>query len=236
MKHFLMSLLFGLAMIGSASAQMPVIDNANLTQAQQIASNTQQILDADKSIMNYTQKTLQAVTGDRSSDAQGQLSQMALGSGFSMGSAPSLSSVISGGALSFTDMGSGSQNIVSTLLSGLQLVSSITGVGTSHPNDRAYTNAVNVASTLTGLVNSTQGAITNRTQSFKTGAQSIGSSKDIKASIDQNSQIQVQTGQTINELTGVMNNAVTAANQANLDRIAQESAVARAISASPQTR
>ena len=212
MKHFLMSLLFGLAMIGSASAQMPVIDNANLTQAQQIASNTQQILDADKSIMNYTQKTLQAVTGDRSSDAQGQLSQMALGSGFSMGSAPSLSSVISGGALS------------------------ITGVGTSHPNGLVYMNAVNVASTLTGLVNSTQGAITNRTQSFKTGAQSIGSSKDIKASIDQNSQIQVQTGQTINELTGVMNNAVTAANQANLDRIAQESAVARAISASPQTR
>ncbi len=136
MRYFLISLLFGLAMIGTASAQMPVIDNANLTQAQQIASNTQQILDADKSIMNYTQKTLQAVTGDRSSDAQGQLSQMALGSGFSMGSAPSLSSVISGGALSFTGMGSGSQNIVSTLLSGLQLVSSITGMGTSHPNDR----------------------------------------------------------------------------------------------------
>jgi hypothetical protein len=41
--------------------------------------------------------------------------------------------------------------------------------------------------------------------------------------------VQIQTGQTINEMTGVVNNAVTAANQANLDRIAQDSAVARAM-------
>jgi len=40
---------------------------------------------------------LQAVTGDRSSLAQGSLAQMALGGGFSMGQAPSLGSVISGG-------------------------------------------------------------------------------------------------------------------------------------------
>ena len=220
------------AMTVPCLAQLAVIDNANLTQAQQIASNTADILKSDQQIMQFTQKTLQAVTGDRTSTAQGQLSQMALGSGFSMGSAPSLSSVIGGGTLSFTGMASGSQNIVSQMLSGLKLLNSLTGLGSasSHPNDKAYTSAVNVASTLTGLVNSTQGAITTRTQSFKSGGQSIGSSSDIKGSIDQNSQIQIQTGQTINELTGVMNSAVTAANQANLDRIAQESAVARAMS------
>lgn len=232
MKVLLTVLTVWFAMTGACFAQMAVIDNANLTQAQQIASNTSEILKSDQQIMQYTQKTLEAVTGDRSSIAQGQLSQLALGSGFSMGSAPSLSSVISGGTLSFTGMAAGSQNIVSQMISGLQLLNSLTGLGTasSHPNDKAYTNAVNVASTLTGLVNSTQGAITTRGQSFKTGGQAIGSSKDIKGSIDQNSQIQIQTGQTINELTGVMNNAVTAANQANLDRIAQESAVARAMS------
>lgn len=232
MKRALVIVPAFLVMTGPGFAQMAVIDNANLTQAQQIASHTADILKSDQQIMQYTQKTLQAVTGDRTSTAQGQLSQMALGSGFSMGSAPSLSSVISGGTLSFTGMAAGSQNVVSQMLSGLQLLNSLTGLGTgsSHPNDKAYTSAVNIASTLTGLVNSTQGAISTRSQSFKSGGQSIGSSPDIKGSIDQNSQIQVQTGQTINELTGVMNNAVTAANQANLDRIAQESAVARAMS------
>ena len=48
---------------------------------------------------------------------------MALGGGFSMAQAPSLGSVISGGALSFAGMGSASQNIVSTLINGLQLES-----------------------------------------------------------------------------------------------------------------
>ncbi len=66
----------------TALAQVPVIDGANLTQSQQTASNTKQILSTDQSILSNVQKTLQAVTGDRSSLAQGSLSQMALGGGF----------------------------------------------------------------------------------------------------------------------------------------------------------
>ncbi|RVO97608.1 conjugal transfer protein, partial [Sinorhizobium meliloti] len=37
----------------------------------------------------------------------------------------------------------------------------------------------------------------------------IGQAKDIKGSIDQNTQLQVQAGLTINELIGVMNGAVS---------------------------
>ena len=57
----------------------------NLTQAQQTAANTKQILATDQAILSNVQKTLQAVTGNRSSLAQGSLAQMALGGGFSMG-------------------------------------------------------------------------------------------------------------------------------------------------------
>ena len=215
----------------TAHAQVPVIDSANLTKAQEIATSTQQILAADRQIMQFTQKTLQAVTGDRSSLAQGSLAQMALGGGFSMAQAPSLGSVISGGALSFAGMGAGSQNIVSTLINGLQLVQTLTGLtnGQAHPVDTAYKNSVNVAATLSGLISSTQGAVQSRSSAFTTGSQQIGRAPDLKGSIDQNTQIQVQTGQTINELNGVVNNAAAAANQANLDRIAAESAVARAM-------
>ena len=139
--------------------------------------------------------------------------------------------MISGGALSFAGMGSNSQNIVSTLINGLQLVQTITGLtsGQSHPVDTAYKSSVNVAATLSGLINSTQSAVQQRSSAFKQGGQQIGQAQDLKGSIDQNTQVQVQTGLTINELNGVANNAAAAANQANLDRIAAESAAARAM-------
>ena len=221
----------GLAVAPQANAQVPVIDSANLTKAQQIATSTQQILTADQQILQFTQKTLQAVTGDRSSQAQGSLAQMALGSGFSMAQAPSLGSVISGGALSFAGLGAGSQNIVSTLINGLQLVQTITGLanGQTNPVDTAYKNSVNVAATLSGLINSTQSAMQTRSQAFTQGGQQIGTAQDLKGSVDQNTQVQIQTGQTINGLNGVVNNAAAAANQANLDRIAAQSAAARAM-------
>lgn len=228
---FATAVLFTALGLAPTRAQVPVIDNANLAKAQQIASDTKSILTADQQIMQFTQKTLAAVTGDRSSQAQGSLAQMALGGGFTMAQAPSLGSVISGGALSFAGMGSGSQNIVSTLINGLQLVQTITGLanGQSHAVDTAYKNSVNVAATLSGLINSTQSAVQTRSQAFTQGGQQIGSAQDLKGSVDQNTQVQIQTGQTVNELNGVVNNAAAAANQANLDRIAAESSAARAM-------
>ena len=235
MKPIVFSMMVVALSSASALAQVPVNDAANLAKAQEIATNTQAILQADRDILTNTKKTLEAITGDRSSQAQGSLAQMALGGGFSMGSAPNLGSVISGGALTFTGMGSGSQGIVSNLINGLQLVKSITGLinGSARPTDQAYQNSVNVAATLTGLVSSTQGAVQSRSSAFMSGGSQIGSSPDLKGSVDQNSQIQIQTGQTINELTGVVNNAVTAANQANLDRIAAASAAATAMTYRP---
>jgi len=227
-------ILFLTLISGQALAQVPVIDSANLTQSTQIATTTQSILKADQQIMKYTQKTLQAVIGDRSSQA-GQLSQMALGGGFSMGSAPSLGSVLSGGTLSFGGMGVGSQNIVSTLLQGLQLAKTISGLtsGQTTTFDQSYANSVNVASTLAGLVDSTQGAVQQRSSAFTQGAGQIGQAADLKGSVDQNSQIQVQTGQTVNEMIGVLNNAVAAANQQNLDRVAATSSASKAMTFAP---
>jgi hypothetical protein len=220
---------------GTTLAQVPVNDAANLAKAQEIASSTRQILETDREILTNTQRTLQAITGDRSSVAQGSLAQMALGGGFTMASAPSLGSVISGGTLAFGGMGSDAQGIVSNLINGLQLVRSITGLinGSSRPTDQAYQNSVNVAATITGLVSATQGAVQQRSSAFMQGGNQIGSAPDLKGSIDQNTQVQIQTGQTVNELTGVVNTAVTATNQANLDRLAAASAAANAMTYRP---
>lgn len=219
-----------------AVAQVPTIDNANLAKAQEIATTTSNILAADRQIMQFTQKTLQAVTGDRTSQA-GQLAQIALGGGgFSMGSAPSLASVISGGSLSFSGMGGGSQNIVSSLINGLQLVRTISGLinGQTTPMDKSYSQLVNTAGTITGLVDSTQSAVQTRSTAFKSGAGQIGQAQDLKGSVDQNSQIMVQTGMTVNELIGAVNTATAAANQPNIDRMTAISQATRALEYRPQ--
>ena len=222
------------AFIGVAGAQVPVYDEANFTQAKETASNTQQILTTDKDILQNVQKTLQAVTGDRTSTAQGSLAQMALGGGgFSMGNAPSLGSVISGGALSFAGLGGQSQGIISSLINGLNLVKTLSGMSSPLSTDKAYTNSVNTAATIVGLINSTQDTVKSASSAYSSGAQQIGSSPDVKGSIDQNSQIQAQNGQSIIQLNGSVNTTAAAANQANLDRIARYSAAARAMEFKP---
>ena len=219
----------------SAFAQLAVIDSANLTKAQEIATTTNNILTQEQQILTQTKKTLAAVTGDRASVAQGSLAQMALGGGFTMAQAPSLGSVMSGGALSFAGLGGNSQSVVSALINGLQLVKSVTGLinGQTTTGDKAYQNSVNVAGTVAGLVNATQTAIQARNGAFTTGGQTIGSAPDLKGSVDQNTQVQIQTGQTVNELIGAVNTTTTAANQANLDRIAIQSQAAAALQYRP---
>jgi hypothetical protein len=232
-RAMLASCVAFLFLVSGAHAQVPVIDGANLTQSQQTATNTKQILSIDQNILANVQKTLQAVTGDRSSLAQGSLSQMALGGGFSMGSAPSLGSVISGGQLSFAGLGGNSQQIISSLISGLNLVKTLSGLQSGLPSDKAYLNSSNTAQLILGLINSTQGTVTSASNAYTSGAQQIGGAPDVKGSIDQNSQIQAQNGQSIVQLNGAVNTAAAAANQANLDRIAALSAAARAMQFRP---
>ncbi len=87
----------------SAFTQTPVIDHATLTQATQTASNTAQIMQTNQQILQYTQQTYNAVTGSR---ATSTLSSIGLGSGFSMSSVPGLSSLLGGGGISMSGLGS----------------------------------------------------------------------------------------------------------------------------------
>ena len=91
-----------LAPAGAACAQVPVIDSATLTQATQTARNTAQIMDSNQQILTTVNKTLAAVSGSRTTSS---LSLLGLGSGFSMSSVPSLSSILGGGGVSMAGLG-----------------------------------------------------------------------------------------------------------------------------------
>ncbi|MFZ3179689.1 MAG: type VI secretion protein [Methylocystis silviterrae] len=202
MKTPLLICLALLASADAAHAQMAVHDNPTFSQAQQTASNTAQIMNSNERILNTVNETLAAVTGNRST---GSLSSMGLGGGFQMSSVPELGSLLGGGSLSMNGLGSYGA-LASDIINGLNLVKTLTGGSSAAtPTDQAYSGAVNTSAAVTAAVAGGQAASTARSSAFQGAQGHIGSSADIKASVDQNSQIQTQTGLTINELIGSVN-------------------------------
>lgn len=217
-----MNVLFGAAAIAAVSltpaqAQMPVIDNAVLTQATQTAGNTANIMQTNQQIMTFTQQTLAAVTGNRST---GSMATAALGSGFSMASAPSLTSLLGGGGMNWGSLGSFG-NAAATIINGLNLVRTLSGAASATSGtDQAYAGAVNTTAALTGIIQGAQSAATSRTTALQGSSAQIGTAPDIKGSIDQNSQMQIQTAQTINEVIGAVNNTNAALNAQQMQDLA----------------
>jgi hypothetical protein len=233
MRKLEKSLVVGLAVIaaivgwaGGAWAQVPVIDAATLTQATITASNTAAIMNTNQQILTQVQATLTAVTGNRPT---GSMTTAALGGGFSMSSAPSLSSILGGGQMSWGNLGSFGQ-VAATIVNGLNLVKTLSGNpsgGTLSGSDAAYQGAVNTAAALAGVVAGAQTAAATRTAALQGSGALIGSAPDIKGSIDQNSQMQVQTALIINELIGVMNGANASLNAQQMQELAGQSTAAR---------
>lgn len=214
---------------GSALAQVPVRDDATLTQATQTAQHTSQIMKSNDNILQTVNKTLEAVTGNRSTES---IASAALGNGFSMGGAPNFSSIM-GGQMSWGNLGEFGKT-AATILNALNLVKSLSGRSTDlSGTDKAYQGAVNTATALTGMIQGTQSSATQRAQAFKQAGALIGTAPDIKGSIDQNSQVQTQTAQTVNELIGVMNASNAALNAQQLQELAAQAKLARTMTYDP---
>ncbi|MER8573511.1 type IV secretion system protein [Mesorhizobium sp. M0051] len=187
---------------------VPVIDGANLKVAKETAMTTDKILNTNKDILSTVEDTLKAVTGDRGGDAN-QMQNLAVGNGFSVSSMPSFDSIMSGGVPNFGGMGGDISKIATTFINGLQLVKSLSGKSNSgFSSDKSYEELMNTVLGVSALVTGSQQAVTTRRSALEQAGQSIGQAQDIKGSIDQNTQLQVQAGLTINELIGVMNGAV----------------------------
>ena len=217
-----------------AFAQVPVIDSANLSAAQSTASNTADIMASNQAIKNLSNQILQSVTGNRTSDAQGGgLMGAGLGGGNSVAQAPSWGQLMSGGPMSWGALSGNSTDLASKLINGLQLVKSLasafkgnsTGSSDASPIDNVYGGSVNTATMLSALTSQASQGVTARSGAFNQAAGIIGSAADVKGSIDQNTQVQVQTGQTINELIGVANGSVAALNADLIRRLTQQSQV-----------
>ncbi|MFI3904468.1 type IV secretion system protein [Ochrobactrum sp. S1502_03] len=205
--------------VAYAAGGVPVIDETNYKVAKQTSETTEKILGTNNEILTTVEETLKAVTGDRGGDAN-QMQNLAVGNGFSVSSMPSFDSLMSGGVPNFGSMGGDIAKVASTFINGLQLVKNLSGqANSSFSGDKSYEQMVNTVLGVAALVNGSQQAVTTRRSAFEQAGQSIGQAKDIKGSIDQNTQLQVQAGLTINELIGVMNGAVSSLQADNQRRL-----------------
>ena len=137
------------------------------------------------------------------------MQSLGVGSGFSVSTMPSLDTLISDGVPNFGNLSGSIANTASKFINALQLVKSISGQADSKfSGDQSYQQLMSTVLGISALITGAEQAVNARTSALQTASKQIGTANDIKGSIDQNSQLQVQTGLTINELIGVMNGAV----------------------------
>lgn len=211
-----------------SKADIPVIDNSNLAIAKQNAENTGEIMKTNSSILEKTKEILQALSGSR--DGSLGIGATGLGGGLSVSSAPSFSSILNGGTLSFGGLSSDAQKIAATLINGLQLVKKVKNIvdgDDKNAINTAFSGAVNTIALLSALTQQASAGVTQREQSLQSATGQIGSAEDVKGSVDANTRMQLETARTINELISVSNGAVSALNTEMQMKLTQQSETAK---------
>jgi hypothetical protein len=230
MKHVPALLATSCLAVSPAAADIPVIDKTNLAVARETADTTQKILDANTEILSTVEETLKAVTGDRGSEAA-PLKDLAIGSGFTASSMPSFDGLLKNGMPDFGSLNPEIARAATLFINGLQLVRSLSGKDDNLlPSDKSYEELVKAVLGVSALVNGSQQSVATRRSALENAGAQIGSAADIKGSIDQNTQLQVQTGLTLNEMIGVMNGAVQSLLAENQRRLTDMSNTRKALS------
>ncbi|RWB19948.1 MAG: conjugal transfer protein [Mesorhizobium sp.] len=218
-----------MAALSPARADMPVIDRTNYAVARKTADTTAKILDTNKDMLATVEKTLQAVTGDRGGDA-GSLKDLAIGNGFSVSSVPSFDKLLRDGMPDFGAMNGNVAEAASTFINGLKLVKSLSGKEDSGlASDKSYEELMRTVLGVAAMINGSRQALETRRAALEGAGQGIGQATDVKGSIDQNTQLQVQTGLTLNEMIGVLGAGVQSLQAENQRRLTDISNTRKAL-------
>ena len=189
----------------TTQAQFLVFDPINTAEAKLIADNTQIIISKNQQILNSINKTLKAVTGDRSSEVA-VANNVALGKGFSASDAMPSAQIATDKALD-------------VLLDAVKTEFSV-----SAKRDYQSASLEALARTtidMNVLLKGIRSALKERKGNLEALSNQIGRTKDLKSSIDMNNQINVQLGIIINELIGIENTSASA-NQTSNQRTATD--------------
>ena len=188
--------------IMNTSKSILTTDNKILSDTTNILNTDKDILNTDKQILDTVKKTLEAVTGDRTKDSS--TANNAAGQSFtSANSAPSLASQSATAAIDSI------KNMIDTKFD----ITGKSGDGkTNNPSLQASaTTTVDLGAIIAGILK----ASIARDASLQQASQQIGTTQDLKGSVDQNSQLQVQNGKILNEIVGALNGNLASSESRN---------------------
>jgi hypothetical protein len=169
------------------------------------------------------------VTGDRGRDA-GPLKDIAIGNGFSVSSVPSFDGILKNGVADFGSLDPKVVQAATLFINGLQLVRSLSGKDNSSlASDKSYEELMKTVMGVSALITGSQAAVETRRSALESAGGEIGQAEDIKGSIDQNTQLQVQTGLTLNEMIGVLNAGVQSLHAENQRKLTDMSNTKKAL-------
>ncbi|HWT62830.1 MAG TPA: hypothetical protein VN150_09615, partial [Ochrobactrum sp.] len=172
------------------------------TTTKSILDTDKQILDTDKKILDTVEKTLKAVTGDRTADS-GKANTAAGQSFTSASSTPSLASQAAKDAI---------DNITKMVNTKFDITGKSGDGKTNNPSLQASaTTTVDLGAIISGILK----ASIDRDASLQQASQQIGTTQDLKGSVDQNSQLQVQNGKILNEIVGALNGNLASSESRN---------------------
>lgn len=167
-----------------------------LKEDQQISKTTKDILKTDNDILDTVKKTLDAITGDRKQDTKTQTA-----------AAPSGNEDFANIDKALDALKDASDGVK------VQYEKRVTTDNKGN-KDPLIENVSRTTTDMSSFIKATLDALKIRKTNYYAVSQNIGTTQDIKGSIDQNSQIQVQNGLLLNELAGINNN-ILASNQSD---------------------
>lgn len=183
--------------------QAIAIDTKNISaKTNNISKKTDNISEKTDKILETVQQTLKAITGDRKQDTKTKKA-----------ASPSADEVFANIDRALDALKDASD--------GVKVQYEQRSTKDNKTNTDPLIESVSRTSTdMSSFIKATLGALKIRRLNYETVSQGIGTTKDIKESIDQNSQIQVQNGLLLNELSGINNNILASQQSDSRNRTA----------------
>jgi hypothetical protein len=227
MKLWLL-IFYLMSTLAAQAAGMAVIDIENLAVAQQNARQTRDIVNNSDQLSRKADQILQALTGSRT----GSLTFPAdgLGGAVSIASAPSLGAFVQDDRMNLGTIGAEARRTAAFMINGLMLSTTLQQAradGRPTSVNELYRSRLRGGVLLAALAEQAARNSSARSQQIAGAVATIGQTRDVKASIDQNTRVQLETVRAVNDLIAMQSATSAAANLQSMEDVTRASQVGK---------
>ncbi|YBV96210.1 hypothetical protein M1D80_21950 [Phyllobacteriaceae bacterium JZ32] len=190
----------------------------------EVNKSVQQNVENTKEIKETNNKMLEAMTKDKETNMQS--------SDKSTGKTPSPAQATKGAAKSLTEWNKQAINGAKGIMYGLRAGDQVIALAAPPNSDLAranqlYTGSVDLLESLILIAEAINNDIEFREKDMQAAAQQVGKSPDIKASMDQNTFVQIENTRAINQLISAQNYSLSASNSEMRNNLTRQAEAGR---------